>query len=201
MKMTEKILIILLSLIFLGTFVTRNLIVKSKTKQTIRASDPLLTASMISTTLCIFVTIFSTSSDNFYHLLGAILFLSSPTVSYFGLFLYALSIIIGWLFSAQLKDSWRVGVHDNQKTELIQSGIYKHVRNQYFLSYFMMFIGQFLVRPSFVMIVLIAITIAIFHRMVLKEEAYLLTIHEIKYEEYRNITGRYIPRHVIGGRN
>lgn len=199
--MTEKILIILLSLIFLGTFVTRNLIVKSKTKQTIRASDPLLTASMISTTLCIFVTIFSTSSDNFYHLLGAILFLSSPTVSYFGLFLYALSIIIGWLFSAQLKDSWRVGVHDNQKTELIQSGIYKHVRNPYFLSYFMMFIGQFLVRPSFVMIVLIAITIAIFHRMVLKEEAYLLTIHEIKYEEYRNITGRYIPRHVIGGRN
>ena len=156
---------------------------------------------MISTTLCIFVTIFSTSSDNFYHLLGAILFLSSPTVSYFGLFLYALSIIIGWLFSAQLKDSWRVGVHDNQKTELIQSGIYKHVRNPYFLSYFMMFIGQFLVRPSFVMIVLIAITIAIFHRMVLKEEAYLLTIHEIKYEEYRNITGRYIPRHVIGGRN
>lgn len=199
--MTEKTLIILLSLIFLGTFVARNLIVKVKTKQTIRASDPLLTASMISTTLCIFATIFSTSSDIFYHYFGSILFLNSPAVSYFGLFLFALSIIMGWFFSAQLRESWRVGVHDNQKTELIQSGIYKYVRNPYFLSYFIMFIGQFLVRPSFIMIVLIAITIAIFHRMVLKEEAYLLTIHGKKYEEYRNITRRYIPRHGISDRN
>jgi protein-S-isoprenylcysteine O-methyltransferase Ste14 len=199
--MTEKILVILLSLTFLGAFVTRNLIVKAKTKKTIRASDPLLTASMIFTTLCVFVTIFSTSSDNFHQYLGAILFLNYPAVSYFGLILFALSIIMGWLVSAQLKESWRVGVHDNQKTVLIQSGIYKYIRNPYFLSYFIMFIGQFLVRPSFVMIVLVAITIAIFHRMVLKEEAYLLKIHKKEYEEYRGITGRYIPRRVIGDRN
>lgn len=198
--MTEKILIILLSLIFLGTFLARNLIVKSKIKQNIRASDPLFTASMISTNLCIFVAIFSTSSDNFYHLLGAILFLKTPAGSYLRLILFALSIIMGWVFSAQLRDSWRVGVHDNQKTELIQSEIYKYVRNPYFLSYFIMFIGQFLVRPSFVLVVLIAITIAIFHRMVLKEEAYLLTIHGKEYEKYRCITGRYIPRYVIGDR-
>ena len=198
--MTEKILIILLSLIFLGTFIARSLIVKAKTKQTIRASDPLLTASMISTNLCIFVAIFSTSSDNFYHLLGAVLFLRTAAVSYFGLFLFALSIIMGWFFSAQLRESWRVGVHDNQKTELIQSGIYKYIRNPYFLSYYSMFIGQFLVRPSFVMVVLIAITIAIFHRMVLKEEAYLFTIHGKEYEEYKNITGRYIPNYVIDDR-
>ena len=107
---------------------------------------------------------------------------------------------MGWLFSAQLRESWRVGVHDNQKTELIQSGIYKYIRNPYFLSYFIMFFGQFLVRPSFVMVALIAISIAIFHRMVLKEEAYLLTIHGKEYEEYRYITGRYIPRYVIGDR-
>lgn len=198
--MTEKILIILLSLIFLGTFVARNLIAKAKIKKTIKASDPLLTASIISTNFCIFVAIFSTSSDNFYHLLVAIFFLRTPAVSYFGLFMFALSIIMGWLFSAQLRESWRVGVHDNQRTELIQSGIYKYVRNPYFLSYFIMFIGQFLVRPSFVMAVLIAITIAIFHRMILKEEAYLLTIHRKEYEEYRHITGRYIPRYVIGDR-
>ena len=160
--MTEKILIILLSLIFLGTFVTRNLIVKTKTKQTIRASDPFVNSINDFYDLCIFVAIVSTSSDNFYYLLGAILFLKSPTVSYFGLFLFAISIIMGWLFSAQLRESWRVGVHDNQKTELIQSGIYKYIRNPYFLSYFIMFVGQFLVRPSYVMVALIAITIAIF---------------------------------------
>lgn len=194
--MTEQILIILLSIIFLGTFITRNLIVKAKTKQRIRASDPLLTASMIFINSCILIAIFCTSSDNFYQLLGIISFLRTPVVSYIGLSLFAISIIMGWFFSAQLKESWRVGVHDNQKTKLIQSGIYKYVRNPYFLSYFIMFIGLFFVRPSLVMVVLIAITIAIFHRMVLKEEAYLSAIHGKQYDKYKEVTGRYIPRYI-----
>jgi protein-S-isoprenylcysteine O-methyltransferase Ste14 len=198
--MTEKILIILLSLVFLGTFVARNLLVKAKTKQPIKASDPLLTASMIFVNLCIFMAIFSTASDTFYQLLGVIFILRIPVVSYFGLSLFAISIIMGWFFSAQLNESWRVGVHDNQKTKLIQSGIYKYVRNPYFLSYFIMFIGQFLLRPSLVMFVLIGITIAIFHRMVLKEEAYLLTIHGKEYEKYKKSTGRYIPRYINSNR-
>jgi protein-S-isoprenylcysteine O-methyltransferase Ste14 len=191
--MTEKNLVILLSLVFLAAFVGRNLIVKAKTKQQIRASDTLLTLTMIFVNLCIFMTIFSTSSDNFYQLLGVIVFLRTPVFSYFGLSLFAISIILGWIISAQLKESWRVGVHDNQETKLIQSGIYKYVRNPYFLSYFIMLVGQFLVRPSLVMVVLVAITMAMFHRMVLKEEAYLLKIHGKEYEKYKDVAGRYIP--------
>lgn len=194
--MTERILIILLSLIFLMTFIARNLIVKAKVKQNIRASDPLLTASIIFTSLCIFTAVLSTSSDSFYQFLGVIPFLRSPAIAYFGLSLYAISIAIGWFFSAQLKESWRVGVHSNQKTQLIRNGIYKYIRNPYFLSYFIMFFSLFLVRPSLAIIVLIAISIAIFHRMVLKEEAYLSTIHGRQYEEYKKITGRYVPRYI-----
>jgi protein-S-isoprenylcysteine O-methyltransferase Ste14 len=191
--MTEKILIMLLSLVYLGTFVARNVIVKAKTKQPIRASDPLLAASMIFVNLCIFMAIFSTASDTFYQLLGVISFLRTSLVSYFGLLLFSIGIIIGWFFSAQLKESWRVGVHEKQETKLIQSGVYKYVRNPYFLSYFIMFMGQFLIRPSLFMAVLVAITVMIFHRMVLKEEAYLLRTHGKEYEKYKGSTGRYIP--------
>jgi protein-S-isoprenylcysteine O-methyltransferase Ste14 len=192
--MTERILIVLLSLIFLGTFITRNLIVKTKIKQRVRASHPILTASIIFSNLCIFTAIFSTSSDSFYKLLVVIPFLRSPVITFFGLSLFAISIIMGWFFSAQLKESWRVGVHEHQKTQLIQNGIYQYVRNPYFLSYFIMFLSLFLVRPSLVMVVLIAISIAIFHRMVLKEETHLLKIHGTQYEKYKEATGRYIPR-------
>ena len=189
-------MIILLSCIFLGTFIARNLIVRAKTKQRIRASDPLLTASIIFLNLCIFVTIFPTISENFYQRLGVISFLRGPLISYSGLSLFAISIIMGFFFSAQLKESWRVGVHENQKTRLIQTGIYRFVRNPYFLSYYIMFFGFFLVRPSLVMLVLIIITIALFHRMVLKEEEYLSATHGTQYEKYKEITGRYIPRYI-----
>ena len=192
--MTEKITILILSLIFLGTFIARNLIVKAKIKNRIRASDPLLTTSIILTTLCIVGTILSTFSNRFYQLLGALSFLRTPWVSYLGLFLLAASIIMGWFFSSQLKESWRVGIHQDQKTKLIQSGIYKYIRNPYFLSYFIMFMSLFLVRPSLIMVVLITFTIAIFHRMVLNEEVHLASIHGEAYERYKETTGRYMPR-------
>ena len=194
--MTEKVLIVTLSLIFLGTFVARNLIVKGKTKQRIRASDPILTASIIFTNLCIFTAVFSTSSDHFYQILGVISLLRSPIVVFLGFFLFATSIIMGWYVSAQLKASWRVGVHENQKTQLIQNGIYQHIRNPYFISYFTMFFSLFLIRPSLVMLILIAISISIFHRMVLKEERHLLNIHGTKYKQYSEVTGRYFPRYI-----
>jgi protein-S-isoprenylcysteine O-methyltransferase Ste14 len=194
--MAEKTLVILLPWIFLGTFIARNSIVKAETKQRIRAADPVLAAFMILTGLCFLVATFATFSGRFYQLLGAILFLRTDVVSYLGLSLFAVSIVLQWFVSAQLRESWRVGVHDNQKTELVQSGTYRFVRNPYFLSYFIMYVGLFLVRPSLVMVVLIAICFAMIHHLVLKEEAHLSAIHGKQYEEYKETTGRYLPRYV-----
>lgn len=191
--MTDYILMVVLSIVFLATFVTRNLMVKAQVKQPIRASDPWLAASMIFTNLCIFITIFATLSEGFYERLGIIWPLRTPFITGFGFFLFALSIVIGWFVSAQLRASWRVGVPVDQKTELIQQGIYRYIRNPYFLSYFVMFIGQFFVRPSVVMVVLIVSAIVVFHRMILKEEAYLLQVHGPAYEQYKRATGRYMP--------
>ena len=100
---------------------------------------------------------------------------------------------MGWFVSAHLKESWRVGIHEDQKTELIIDGIYRYVRNPYFISYFVMFFSLFLVRPSIIILVLIAITITIFHRMVKNEERHLLELHGEKYMNYKETTGRYLP--------
>lgn len=191
--MIEKILIILLPLIFLGTFITRNIIVKARTKQMIKASDPIITSTIILTNLCIFTAIISTYSNYCYNYMGIIHFLRFPLISYVGLCLFAIGIILGYFISSQLKDSWRIGILKDQKIELIQNGIYANIRNPYFLTYYIIFFGLFLFRPSLVMIVLIIITTAVFHRMVLKEESYLLMIHGEKYQAYKNRTGRYFP--------
>jgi protein-S-isoprenylcysteine O-methyltransferase Ste14 len=191
--MKETIIITFLSLLFLGVFTARNLIVKTKVKQRVRASESVLNTSILFTTICILTTIFSVLSDRLYKLLGAIAFLRSPIVSYAGFALFAISIVAGWFVSAHLKKSWRVGIHEDQRTELIINGIYKYVRNPYFVSYFAMFFSLFLVRPSIALMVIIAITVAIFHRMILNEERYLAKIHGERYLRYKETTGRYFP--------
>ena len=192
--MVEKGLVVILPLVFLGSFISRNLIVKSKIKQNVRASDGLLKASMGFSTLGIFMTIFAVWSDGFYSALGKIDVLRSPAVSVFGLCLYGVGIVMGWIFSAHLKDSWRVGVPSGQKTELVETGIYGYIRNPYFLSYYLMFISLFLVRPCYGIGVVTLACVFTFHGMVLKEEIHLLKSHGEAYRAYQKKAGRYFPR-------
>ncbi len=191
--MPERTLLLFLSLCFLGTFLARNFLVQSRTKQKIRGSDPLLRVSILATTACIVTTLLSTSSAHFYHLLMPIVSLRAPVVSASGILVFALSILLGWIISGQMGASWRVGVHEDQQTSLIRSGIYRYIRNPYFLSHFIMYFGLFLVRPSVVLCVLIGSTMALFHRLVLREEAYLLSVHGKEYAAYKERTGRYLP--------
>ena len=192
--MIEKALILILPLLFLGVFVARNLIVKIRTRKSIRSLDRLVTSSIILSTACMLVTLLSVCSEPFYRLTGALSFIRSPIISYLGLILFGAAILLGAIFSAQLKDSWRVGVHEDQKTILIKDGVYAHVRNPYFITYFVMFFSLLCIRPSLLLLVLTLATVTIFHRMVLKEERYLLGVHGGEYQAYKNKTGRYLPR-------
>ena len=192
--MLEKLLITLLPMIFLGGFIRRNLGVKQRTGQRIRAGDPLVNASIVVTAASIGVIILSVYSVAFYRLTGPIVSLRHPVLSALGLALLGLGIVLGWVVSGQLKSAWRVGVHADQRTELIQSGIYAHVRNPYFGTYALLFLGLLLVRPSVFTGILVGVAGVIFHRMVRKEEAHLQKLHGEAYTRYKARTGRYLPR-------
>jgi len=191
--MIEKILIILFPLLFIVTFSIRGLIVQSRIKKKVRASSPLIATSVILTDLCFLITIASVYSESWYQKFVVIEVFRSDWLSYVGFFLFGFSIILGWLISAQLKDSWRVGVHRGEKTELIKTGIYAYIRNPYFLSFFIMYLGIFLVRPNLSIVLLLILLIALVHLLVIKEEKHLMAIHGKDYEKYKNSTGRYIP--------
>jgi protein-S-isoprenylcysteine O-methyltransferase Ste14 len=85
-------------------------------------------------------------------------------------------------------------VIDDQKTKLVKTGVYAYIRNPYFLSYHLMFLALFLIRPSLMFAVVSTITALMFHLMVLKEETYLAAIHGNDYLDYKKATGRYLPR-------
>lgn len=91
-----------------------------------------------------------------------------------------------------MKDSWRVGVLENQITSLVESGIYRYSRNPYFLSYIMMFIAYTILLQNVVLLGLSIIGVVLIHLMILKEESYLLHLHSEVYLAYKKRVPRYL---------
>ena len=57
--MSEKSILLALAILYLGSFLTRYLLVKKRTGKIIRARDPLVTASIVFSTMCAVVCILS----------------------------------------------------------------------------------------------------------------------------------------------
>ena len=192
--MTDRIVLIVLTVIYLIGFMARNIAVGKRTAQPVKAGDGLVRWAIVLSASCFGGAIISTTAIG-YMMMGALSHLRAPLLSHAGFLLFAASIVSGWVISGQLKDSWRVGVHPDQQTELINTGIYAHVRNPYFTTYLGMYFSLWLIRPSIGLSVLILATAAVFHLLVLKEEAHLLNQHGEAYESYKAATGRYLPPH------
>ena len=192
--MFEKIAVIIFPLLFLFGFLSRNIIVKSRIGNRIRAKDRLVSLAVLLMNAAFFLTIFAVYSERFYRYLGVVSFLRNPVISYVGYFIFLLALILGCITSAQMKDSWRIGVFGDQKTELIRNGLYACIRNPYFLSYYIVIFSLVLIRPCVALVLLAVSVFIVFHLMILKEEKVLEQHHGKEYLDYRNKTGRYLPR-------
>lgn len=96
---------------------------------------------------------------------------------------------------AQVKmgSSWRVGIDEKVKTDLITTGLYKYIRNPTYLGLFVLNIGVWLIWPTWTIFLLNFVFILFLDIQVRCEEDYLYSIHGEKYVEYKKRTGRYIP--------
>jgi len=90
-----------------------------------------------------------------------------------------------------MKDSWRVGIIEDDKTELVTTGIYKYSRNPYFLSYILLFISYTFILANLALVILTLLSLLSIHLLILREEKYLLKLHGGSYQEYKSKTGRY----------
>ena len=183
------IVILLHQLIFQGMFATKNIILHRKIGKQIRGNN---IEAIISIAFFAFFIGIAVVISFLQQPIGKIQLLNAFEAMALGLGLLILNLIVSGASLINLKDSWRVGVVEDQKTELVTIGIYRFSRNPYFLSYTLMFAAYTILLQNLLLFGLSIFGILFMHNMILKEEKYLYSVHGDAYGRYKNKVPRYI---------
>ena len=94
-----------------------------------------------------------------------------------------------------MRDSWRAGVSETDKTDLVTSGVYRFSRNPAFLGFDLVYLGLLLMFFNWALCALSCFAALMFHLQIVNvEEAFLLSAFGDEYLEYRKHVGRYVGR-------
>ncbi len=93
-----------------------------------------------------------------------------------------------------MKDSWRAGIAEGDKTEMVTAGIYKISRNPAFLGFDCVYIGFVLMFFNLPLLVLSIFAMVMLHLQILQEEQYMVNEFGDNYISYKKKVCRYIGR-------
>jgi protein-S-isoprenylcysteine O-methyltransferase Ste14 len=104
------------------------------------------------------------------------------------------ALLLSFLCWRQMGLSWRIGIDPQEKTALVVTGPFRHVRHPIYALSILLMLGTVAAVPTWWMA-----TIAVAHTVLLlvearREEKYLLRHHGEAYGAYRATTGRFVPR-------
>lgn len=111
---------------------------------------------------------------------------------YIGIALLILSLI--WILIAQfqMKNSWRIGIDENVKTELITAGLFNYSRNPIFLGILVSLIGLFFTLPTLISLSFLIISNILIQIQIRLEEEFLLKEHDKVYLQYKAKVRRFL---------
>jgi len=119
-------------------------------------------------------------------------YLELPILTQIGWALLVISLILVWLAQSNMKDSWRIGIDDINKTKLITQGFYSYSRNPIFLGIMIANIGLFLVLPNAFTLLIISLSTISINTQIRLEEEYLVKTHTDAYTQYKNKVRRWL---------
>jgi protein-S-isoprenylcysteine O-methyltransferase Ste14 len=110
---------------------------------------------------------------------------------YIGIVIAILGVTIFITAIVTMHDSWRAGIDSTQKTEIINTGIYRYSRNPAFVGFDFLYVGIGLAFSNIINIIFACLSILLLHLQILEEEKYLPTVFGKAYLAYKEKTGRY----------
>lgn len=126
--------------------------------------------------------------------LGPIEPLAGAAFGWVGLVLASLGIIATLRTQTDMGATWRIGVEEGERTDLVTTGAFALARNPIFAAMALTGLGLALMTPNVVALagfVLLIVALELQVRVV--EEPYLLSAHGQAYREYAARVGRFVP--------
>lgn len=99
-------------------------------------------------------------------------------------------------YAAQVSmgSSWRIGVREDERTQLVADGPFAVVRNPIFACMLLTAGGLFVLLPNALSLAgLASLLVAVELQVRFVEEPYLLRAHGLRYREYARRVGRFVP--------
>jgi protein-S-isoprenylcysteine O-methyltransferase Ste14 len=118
--------------------------------------------------------------------------LDTWTIKYVGLGLLAFALIWTIIAQGHMKNSWRIGIDTEMKTELIMTGLFQFSRNPIFFGMIVCLIGLFLTTPNAWTALFLILGYMLIQIQIRLEEEFLTHQHGKKYEDYKQRVRRII---------
>ena len=112
--------------------------------------------------------------------------------AFVGIVLLIISLFWIWVAQTQMGKSWRIGIDEQKKTDLVTTGMFSISRNPIFLGMKVNLLGFFLVIPNAVTLTVTVIGIALIDIQVRLEEQHLLNLHNESYQNYYREVRRWL---------
>jgi len=118
--------------------------------------------------------------------------LDNSTIRYFGLAFLTIALIWTIIAQAHMKNSWRIGIDAETKTELVTTGLFKFSRNPIFFGMILSMLGLFLATPNALTGLFLILGYVLIQIQIRLEEEFLTKQHGQNYESYKQKVRRLI---------
>lgn len=121
--------------------------------------------------------------------------LPAPVLAVAGLVVGVAGVVLVLAAQAAMGASWRIGVDEGERTELVTGGLFGRVRNPIFTGMVAVSVGVLLMAPTIVAaLATVCLVAAVQMQVRAVEEPYLRRAHGRAYEVYLAGSGRFLPK-------
>lgn len=126
--------------------------------------------------------------DNFLPIIQ----LDNLTIKYVGLGLLFISLVWTVIAQGNMKNSWRIGIDTDTKTELVTSGLFSISRNPIFFGMILSLVGLFLTTPNALTALFLILGYVLIQIQIRLEEEFLTKEHGQAYLDYKQRVRRLL---------
>ncbi|MBS1783382.1 MAG: isoprenylcysteine carboxylmethyltransferase family protein [Bacteroidetes bacterium] len=138
----------------------------------------------------LFVVILMYSFGNIYQFTIPIPYLQNLNIHFVGLILIHISLIWIIIAQVQMSNSWRIGIDEQNNTDLVTNGLFSISRNPVFLGMIICVAGLFLVIANAISFCILVTTYIVIQIQIRLEEEFLKKQHGEQYISYQSKTRR-----------